>query len=143
MPTAAHPDDRLQQHHGRSSHPTDTEGPESVATAAHQHMQMTVMSSILAGLLNPHSTDTEALSLSGPSYRLGSHALLRYALVCYRHLSFHEPTCMLSTLHSALRRYAGRCCTGSIPSLRRDLARVKFILLVNAKLAVMQASFST
>ena len=35
VPTAAHPDDRIQQHYCRSTHPTDTEGAESVPTAAH------------------------------------------------------------------------------------------------------------
>ena len=35
VPTAAHPDDRRQQHPYRYSNPTDTEGPESVTTAAH------------------------------------------------------------------------------------------------------------
>ena len=67
MPTAAHADDRLQQHTCRYT----------------------------------HSTDAEALSLSRPSYLLDSHALLRYALDYYRHLSCHEPTCMLSTLYCA------------------------------------------
>jgi hypothetical protein len=54
VPTAAHADDRLQQHNCGYSHSTDTEGPESVATAAYPDDRLKQHD-----YMYTHSTDTE------------------------------------------------------------------------------------